>query len=183
MRIIAFGHRQDVGKSTAARFLAAELRLKGENVVQAGFADKVKDVAYQLYAWAGLQPGHHYELLENYHLKNIVLPKISRTPRDLWIGVGNGIRQATGYDGTWLDYLFKTLKFETLIITDLRFPAEADGILREGGQIYRIDRSATKKVTDGADDPLENYTRWTGIIENNATLNDFHRQIVNIIGK
>lgn len=183
MKTVAFGHRQNVGKSTATRFLISELRIKnrGIHIQQAGFADKVKDVAFQLFSWAGLMPGHHYE--ENYTLKNIILPKLGKTPRQLWIGVGNGIRQATGYDGTWLDYLVYNTKCDLLVVSDLRFPAEADGLLKAGGLLFRIDRDDAAKVTDGADEPLANYDSWTEIIKNNGSLNDLHKQIMAVIEK
>lgn len=178
MRIIAFGHRQDVGKSTAARFLIGELRIRNPNirVVQANFSDKVKTVAYDLYAWSGLQPGHYYE--DNYHLKNITLPLIGKSPRELWIGVGNSIR--TIYDPTWSDYLFKTVHADVLVIGDMRFPTEANAVVATGGCIYRIDRDSAKKITDSADDPLADYTGWTGIIPNNTTLGDFHKEIMKL---
>ena len=160
--------------------MTSELRIehKGINIIQAGFADKVKDVAYQLFSWAGLQPGSYYET--NYKLKNEILPAIGKTPRQLWIGVGNGIRQATGHDDTWLDYLIHNIKADILIIYDLRFPAEAEGIKKHGGYIFRIDRDAAPKYDDGADDPLADYTGWTGIIENNGSLNDLHKKIVQL---
>lgn len=168
MKILAFGHRQNTGKSTLTRFLVSELRIMGKNVKQAGFADMVKCVAHQLFAWGGLMPAHYYD--DNYDKKNIVLDKIGKSPRDLWIGVGNGIRQATGYDGVWSQYLFNTVKADVLIISDLRFPGEAEAIRAAGGFNYRIDRDCAVKVTDGADDPLEDYTGWEGIIDNNSDL-------------
>lgn len=185
MKIIGFGHRKGVGKDTAANFLLTELRvtMPKSRIVKAGFADKVKDVAYQVYAWAGLQQASHYDIPENYNLKDTILPAIGLTPRKLWIGVGNGIRAATSYDGTWLDYLFKGTKADVLIISDVRFPAEADGILSEGGKVYRIDCPWIKKVSDGADEPLENYTNWSGIINNDVQCNftSFYGQVIDTI--
>lgn len=180
MKIIAFGHRQGVGKSTFTRFLIGELRMhnKGIHIVQAAFSDKVKDVAYQLFGWAGLQPGHYYET--DYLLKNQILPEIGLTPRQLWIGVGNGVRQATGFDDTWGQYLLHYTKADLLVINDLRFPAEADLIKRHGGTVYRIDRQSSVQVTDGADDRLANYESWTGYIDNNGTLNDLHKRAVQL---
>lgn len=182
MKIIAFGHRQDVGKSSAARFLTTELRLtrKGIDIQQCGFADKVKDIAYQLYNWAGLYPGSYYDDPDHYPLKNVVLEKINRTPRQLWIGIGNGLRQQAHPD-TWLDYLFKNPKAHIMIISDLRFPNEADGILANGGAVIKIVRDSAKVVTDGADDPLESYDKWTEVIDNNGSLNDLHRKVMKIM--
>lgn len=182
MKFIAFGHRKRVGKDTAARFLISDLRIRmpGKKIVKVGFADKVKDVAFQIYSWAGLMPGEFYEDDRHMHLREVVLPKIGKTPRQLWIGVGNGIRQASSYDGTWLDYLLNTVQADVVVIKDMRFPTEADGIKAAGGVIYKIDRPSEPKVTDGADDPLEDYTGWTGLIKNDTTLNEFHRIITEI---
>jgi len=183
MKILAFGHRQRVGKSSLTRFLISELRIrtKGINVVQAGFADKVKNVSHQLFGWAGLKPGPYYE--DHYEEKNSILPLLNKTPRQCWIGVGNGIRQAVDYDGTWGDYLFHNIKADLLIISDLRFIAEANDILKYGGFIYRIDRDSEPKVSDGADDPLSDYDKWTGIIHNNGNLNDLHKEAIKLIEK
>lgn len=184
-QIIGFGHRKRTGKDTCARFLVTELRTryKGISIVKLGFADKVKDVAYQIFGWAGLMPGEFYEEPQNAHLREEILPLIGKTPRQLWIGVGNGVRQACGLDDAWLLYALKHNKADVLIFKDLRFPAEADGILAEGGAIYRIDCPWAPVVTDGADDPLQEYDRWTGIIHNNERDNQrhLHSQVMEII--
>src|SRR4051812_22321919 len=99
-KIIAFGHRKEVGKDTAAKYLITELKLRypGINIQKHGFADKVKDVAQQIYSWADLKSGEYYERLGNHYLKEVILPKLGKTPRQVWIGVGNGVRNAVGYD-------------------------------------------------------------------------------------
>ncbi len=180
MKIIAFGHRKKVGKDTAVRFLSQEIRLKkpGCNIMVAGFADKVKDVAYQLYAWAELQPKHYYD--SNYPEKEIVLPKIGLTPRAIWIGVGNGIRLAVS-DQTWAEYLFNQPKVDYLFINDLRFPTEADHIKQRGGKVIRIDRPDQPKDTDGADDPLESYDSWDGILLNDKGIKEFHTTVMGLL--
>lgn len=185
MKIIAFGHRKRVGKDTSARFLISDLRLRmhGKKIVKAGFADKVKDVAHQIYGWAGLREGDFYEDDRNAHLREVVLPLIGKTPRQLWIGVGNGVRAATGYDGTWLDYLLNATVADVLVLKDLRFPAEADGVLAKGGWVYKIVKPDEPEVTDGADEPLANYDRWTGVIDNDSCLKSLHEKIMAISGR
>lgn len=180
MKIIAFGHRKNVGKDTAVRFLSQELRLKkpGCNIMVAGFADKVKDIACQLYSWAGLQPKHYYDT--NYAEKEVVLPKIGLTPRAIWIGVGNGIRAAVT-DRTWAEYLFNQPAVGFLFINDLRFPTEADHIKQRGGKVFRIDRPDQPKVTDGADEPLEGYDGWDGILLNDKGIKEFHATVMELL--
>ncbi len=159
------------------------MKFSGIRINSAGFADQVKKVSYDIFAWAGLQPGPYYEEAQNYPLKNVILPKINKTPRQIWVGVGNGVRQAVGHDDTWLDYLINNVNTDVLIISDLRFPAEANGLLKYGGFIYKIDRDSEPKVTDGADDPMEDYTNWTGVIKNNGTLKDLHKQVSSLVDK
>lgn len=168
MKIIALGHRKRTGKDTLARFLVTELRLKysGLNIKKLGFADKVKDIAFQVYGWGGLHPGVFYEQPENEHLREVVLPKLGKTPRQIWIGVGNGIRAACDLDDCWLLHALESYKADVLIFKDLRFVAEAEGILARGGKIYRLDCPWAPIATDGADNVLANYTNWNRIFLN-----------------
>ncbi len=181
MRIVAFGHRQGVGKDTAARFLISELRIKypGINIQKVGFADKLKDIANQLFSWGGLRPGHYYDSDNTHAHKNVILPILGKTPRDLWIGIGNRLRDV--HDTVWLDYVFKYVKADVLVISDCRFPNEANGILGQGGLLYRIDRANQIKLSDGADDTLSDYDKWSSVITNDGTLNDFHSKITSLI--
>ena len=180
MKILSFGHRKNVGKSTATRFLVQEIRLAqpGSNILLAGFADKVKDISYQLYSWAGLQPKYYYD--KNYSEKEIILPKIGKTPREIWIHIGNSIR-SDGYDWTWAEYLFNQSKVDYLFIDDLRFSVEAEYIKDRGGHVIKIDRPDQPKVSDGADEPLEDYLKWDGIILNNKGIKEFHTSVMALL--
>lgn len=175
---IAFGHRKRVGKDTAARFLRSEIRIKrhGSDIQTHGFADKLKDICYQLYSWAGLQPGDHYEEPEHNHEKDVVLPLIGKSPRQIWIDVGNGIRERV-YRDTWLDYLLHNIKCDICIIKDMRFPNEAEKILEKGGFVYKIERDSIVQDIDGADDPLEGFMMWSGVLKNNGTLQELNGTI------
>ncbi len=183
MRIVAFGHRKRVGKDTAAKFLISHTRMTypGLNVRKAGFSDKVKSIACELFCKHGLQAGDFYEEPQNAHLRYERLPGIEKTPVELWIGVGNGLRAAT-VNSVWYDYLLGNVRADLLVVKDMRFPGEADGILSQGGLVYRIDRPGVRQDNDGADDQLVGYDRWSGVITNDGDLNDLHAKIVAIAG-
>ncbi len=178
---IAFGHRKRVGKDTAGRFLCSDLRIakRNSNIQVASFATKLKDVCFQLYGWAGLMPGEFYDEPQNEHLKDVVLPLLGKTPRRVWIEMGTHVGR-TIFGDTWTEYLFRNTKCDVCIIRDMRFPNEADQVLARGGLVYRIDRADAPNDSDEADDPLANYDKWSGIIENNGTLGDFNRHIIGI---
>lgn len=181
MKIIAFGHRKRTGKDTAANFLVSHLRMTypGINVQKRGFADKLKAVAHELYAHHGLKPGSYYEEPENAHLRYVKLPGIGMTPVEIWIALGNGVRDRV-HEATWYEYLLNSSRVDVLVVKDMRFPREAEGILALGGHVYRIDRDVAPVDADGADDQLVNFDKWTGKISNNGTLQDFHREVVQI---
>lgn len=181
MLLIAFGHRTKVGKDSAAKLLKSHLRLRivGSNIQTRGFADKIKDICYQLYAWTGLQTAEYYE--HQTDEKDIVLPKLNKTPRDIWIEVATGIRRA--YDDTWVDYLWNNVKCDICLIRDMRFPNEADRIKKLGGFVFKVTRRAAPVPTalmKSVDDPLENYDGWDAVISNDETLKELNDKVVEI---
>lgn len=180
-KMIAFGHEKNVGKDTAARFLTTHLRMKrkGSNIQKHGFADKLKDQCYQLYSWAGLMPGAWYDEPENRTLKEVALPLIGKSPRRIWIDYGQAVR-ANVLDTTWIDYIHYTYRCDLIIISDLRFPMEADRILQLGGLLFKINRPDIPHTSDEADDPLLEYKRWTANIPNDGSLNLFYERVINI---
>lgn len=182
---IAFGHRKRVGKDTAARYLMVHLRKKYPDkiVEKAGYADKVKSVAYDLFKQYGLQSGDYYDHPDTEHLREVPLPIINKTPRELWIGVGNGIRAACGVDDIWASYLYENTKADFLIISDVRFPTEANSVLDLGGFLFKIECPWALQVTDGADDKLEGFGCWTETIYNTAhnDYNHLYEQIDSLI--
>src|SRR5262249_35705501 len=105
MQILAFGHRKYTGKDTAAKFIAADLRIrcKNLNIVRRNFADKLKDVAYEIYGWAGLKPREYYDKYPED--KKYVLPKLNKNVRQIWIEVGMKFREI--YEDTWIDHVLE----------------------------------------------------------------------------
>lgn len=177
---IAFAHRKQSGKSTASKFLSSYLRLKrhGSNIQTAAFADKLKLLSYELFGWAGLQQGSYYDQDETMKEKEIILPLIGKSPRTIWIEVGNKMREI--YPTIWIDSLLHSPQLkgcDICLITDLRYPNEADAVHQAGGYIYKIDRKDAPNTSDVADDALLDYSEWDGVIENNSTLKDFNAKI------
>jgi hypothetical protein len=170
MQVLAFGHQKRVGKDESSKIAMSYLRLSGkyQNVQKKGFADKVKQQCYELYQWAGLQPGPYYDDPANAHLREQVLPLIGQTPRQLWIGHGMAVRQY--YPNVWVDYLLKSTRAQFLIVSDMRFPNEAEAIHSLGGKVIKIVRPSIIHTSDAADDPLLDYTGWDDILVNDSDI-------------
>ncbi len=183
MQIIAFGHEKEVGKDTAAGFVMTYLRSNSivRRVQKHGFADKLKDVCYQLYSWAGMMPGPWYEeSAERRKLKDKKLMKLGKSPREIWIAFGNEVKNAA-YRDTWIDYLLQGIQCDFLLVSDLRFPYEADRIRGLGGKVIKIVRPSIPHTSDAADDALLNYDGWDAVISNDGSLNSFYKAVSGIV--
>jgi hypothetical protein len=177
--IIAFGHEKLVGKDTACRFLATHLRtvVKAKSVEKRAFADKLKQMCFELYAWAGLMQGSYYE--EHPELKEVVLPLLGLSPRQIWIKFGTLVVREV-YPKSWISYLFNNSKADYLFLSDMRFPEEADEVRFRGGIVIRILRPSILHTSDLADDPLLDYKNWSHTIINDGSLHDFHKKVIDV---
>ena len=173
MKIIALGHKKNVGKNTFAKFVMTYLRCERPDlkIKQISFAAKLKDISYQLYSWAGLERGIYYE--SHREVKEEILPQIGKSPREIWIEVGNKLREV--YPNTWIDYALNHLVADIIIITDLRFKNEASVIWQNNGQLIRIDRPEVLQGTDPAEVDLNDWPHWDTVINNHGTLRDLNQ--------
>jgi len=178
MKIVAFGYKKGVGKSTAGKFLATFLKIENPDlkIKQISFAAKLKDISYQLYSWAGIKRGVYYE--SHYQEKEFILPRLGLSPRQIWIGVGNKLREV--YKNTWINFALFGIKADIIIITDLRFCNEAAAVLETGGRLIKINRHNITQGTDPAEIDLDSWSEWHDIIDNGGSLQDLNSTIEQI---
>jgi len=183
MLIIGIGYKKGRGKDSSCNLLKDWLSETKPDlkVRKIGFADKLKDIAYQLYSWAGLQPGEFYESDTGYKLKEVVLPLMCMSPRDIWIGVGNRLRDV--YQDTWIAYaLYGVKNADVVLIKDLGYPNEGDAIVRAGGFCYNVTRPDQPFGTDGREVSLDGWPNFADTLENNGTLHDLRATVIQKIG-
>lgn len=175
MQIIGFGHRRRVGKDQISKFIDTILKIERPKlkVVKVSFAAKLKETTYELYKWAGLERGVFYESEQGAKLKEVVLPAIGKSPRQIWIEVGNKLREV--YADTWIDCALKNFpNADVILITDVRFPNEVAKIQIMGGKVYKIIRPGEPMSDDASDSALDGFLGWDGQIENNSDLDAFY---------
>ena len=175
MIIIGFGHRRRVGKDQISKFIDTILKIERPKlkVVKVSFAAKLKETTYELYKWAGLERGIFYESEQGAKLKEVVLPAIGKSPRQIWIEVGNKLREV--YADTWIDCALKNFpNADVILITDVRFPNEVAKIQIMGGKVYKIIRPGEPMSDDASDSALDGFLGWDGQIENNSDLDAFY---------
>lgn len=181
--IIGFGYKSRVGKDTAAKFFLQEFRIRPElrnkykNCQHKMFAWKLKQMCYELYAWAGVKEPIYYE--NNPEERYKIIPTLGCHVVDLWIKFGNCIRENVCPE-TWCNYLlYVSTGCDGLFISDLRFPNEAEAIKKKGGILVNIKNSRGKE--NKSDKFLDNYTGWDYEIENEGTLNEYYGKLENLL--
>ena len=188
--IIGLGHRKRVGKDTFAGFLEEELTERGYDVYHLSFARNMKDIAETLFGMYGLRDAYHYE--HNPEQREQVLPRILKSPRQLWIEFGNAVRYI--FPEIWVDRLRDQMESCSLhntmnpggpaafIITDVRYLNEACAIRSMGGKLIKVNRAEVPPSDDVADSALANYTGWDREINNDLTL-DYLSRMAGIVAR
>jgi hypothetical protein len=176
MKIIALGCQKSVGKSSLAKFLITILRKRnsGLKIEQISFADGVKDVSFKVFGWMGLKHGEYYE--NHYNEKEIPL-KCGLSPRDIWIAVGNKMREID--DKAWIESALANTTADIVIISDLRYLSEAITLTERKACLVRIHRDVPRG-TDPAEVSLLDWLDWCQEIDNNGTLSDLYQKAGNL---
>jgi len=182
MRIIGFGHSKRAGKDTIAEMVAGHLRT-GTNwsVQMTGFADKLKEVCHNLYGWDGLMGKDFYNTPEGAPLREVPLPTIGKSPRQIWIDMGTPAVRERVYDMTWVEFTLRPANPpDVLIIPDVRFPNEAQRIHELGGILVQVERPGFPAGNDVADQALVGYEGWTAKVTNDRDLQylDYWAEII-----
>ena len=173
--ILGFGATAQVGKDTAAEFIENNY----PTAKRVAFADKLKMIAIMLF---GLTHEQCYGPVE---IKEKIDPRYNLTPREILQGIGEKMREI--YEDIWVDTVFYTTipelrkqGYDKFIISDVRYPNEADTINDKGGVVVKIERQ-DGGVSVGANHSSEtamiNYNLYHKILENNGTLDKFFADV------
>jgi hypothetical protein len=136
------------------------------------WAWKMKQIAHELYGWAGVEPPEHYETKEGEQDRDIKLTKLASTlfPEgptvvEVWVAIGTPAFRESVYPRTWIDYILKQGQGnDVLVIPDCRFPNEIEALKDEGGWCYRCVREGFPGRDTVADRALRGKEVWDGTI-------------------
>lgn len=164
---IGLGHYKRTGKDSFADFLVAEVaRLDPRlRVRKRSLAWKLKQICFELYAWGGLREPEFYETPEGGALREIVLPALRKSPRQIWIDFGTTAVRECVYEHTWRDYLFNARHdCDVLIVPDVRFLNEVREFEIRNGILIKIVRPGYGPGQNRPDRELLAYRRWNNVI-------------------
>ncbi len=209
MKLIGLGYIARSGKDTIADYLVNEHGFKKASYITSmkealrsifGFDDR------QLYGDLKEVPDPFWDerltLVENN--SGVVCPvdrlditqtlkdRLPITPRLIMQLMGTEAGRNVFGQNLWVDSCMRNLHksgHDRWVIADVRFPNEADAILKEGGRVYQVNRSAAGATGGATAHPsevaLNNYQKWTGSIENNSSFGDLYRAVerLNLTGE
>ncbi len=178
--IIGLGHQRNVGKDVAKSviyetFLDAR-KHGGRNptVVSGAFANPLYETCENLYGWAGMRSKEFYDTDAGRAVKEDVLPLLGKSPRQILIDMGMAVRNNV-FEDTWVKRGLHT-DCDVLLLSDMRFPNEAEMIREANGVLIKITRPALGGISLPASDPdmqLNSWADWDFTICNTDTLDGF----------
>lgn len=177
-KIIAFCGYARSGKDTAAAVLVEQ------GWQRVAFADAVRDFALVINPWIGVE-----SIRNNYegalyteiplcrHLREIVSvsgwddAKKNPHVRQLLIDIGMGGREKL-FPTIWMDVVRRKIEAteSDIVLTDCRFPNEAEMIHGMGGKVVRIDRPGIEP--QGAPDLAVDEIKFDGLLVNDKTVEE-----------
>jgi hypothetical protein len=184
MKIIGLGHYSRTGKDSLANALVASLHELDPKlrVVKLPFAWKLKDVACQLYGWAGLKDMAYYDTKEHEHERDVVIPAIGKTPVQIWVALGTPAIREQVHDRTWIDYVLHAVDTDVLIIPDVRFPNEVEAIKDHGGKLVKVVRPGYGPRKTKADRALLGWDGWDYVFGGSGQMLELQRRASDMAG-
>lgn len=130
------------------------------------FASKLKQIC-------SLLSGLPYEYFEKQDLKDTYISAFEITCREMLQQFGTDVCRNWKSD-IWVQALFADYRMiDNWVITDVRFPNEADAIRHEGGVMIRLNALYAKKSVHLSETALDDYPRFDIIVDmNNYTLDE-----------
>ena len=176
--LIGFGHRSGHGKDTAANYLVTHLNIMKPDIVikKINLADKLKDVAYDLYKWAGVKKAIYYE--NNRDARSLIIPELNCTVVDLWVDIGEKMREI--YLKTWIKYVKQQGETcDILISADVRHENEIEIY----DLVYKVENPRIpRREGKSIDDNLEGFDAWSGVILNSGDHGRLNRMMEGLAG-
>lgn len=171
MKIIAIGHYKRVGKDTFADMLIGACRTIDPSlrIIKKSWAWKLKQICFELYAWAGLREPEFYDTKEGEPLREVILPAIGKSPRQIWIDFGTKAVRENVYEGTWRDYLMQVdHNCDVMLLPDTRFFNEIGGVEQKGGHTVKMLRPGYAPGDNKPDRELLEFRGWRNYVFNTS---------------
>lgn len=203
VNLIGISGKMGSGKDEVGETIQSLSKTKGTSRREDGISlpvYQIKKFAYKVKEVAALFTGIDVEIFEDQEFKSKPLGKEwlfdehTLTGRELLQKIGTEVGRSI-HPETWINALFSDYTLElrrvpninggttiadgypNWIITDVRFPNEADAIRARGGVVIRVNRPTVVIDQHASEISLDDYNKFDYIIENTGSLDDLHRNV------
>lgn len=169
------------GKDTVGQIL-----VKNHGFTRLSFADNVRKAVLRLDPWINETPQHWRDREGDFSRTEPMIQRLSKwvdvygyeycktqfpEVRRLLQVMGTEVGREMFGQQSWVEMVAREVeKYDNVVITDVRFPNEANFIRWNGGIIVKVIRDGVGPVNDHASEALDFEVQ--GFIENNGTLDD-----------
>lgn len=169
--IIGLSGYAQTGKDTVADYLVKE-----HGFVRVAFADKLRNVLYDLNPMVGQEPLQAKIDVEGWD-KAKQNPEVRRLLQALGVAARVNI-----HPDIWVRAALDSIKNDRVVITDVRFLNEAQAVKDYNGEIWRVTRPGVGAVNAHVSETqMDNYP-FDRVIENNADIYYLHNQVLIAVG-
>jgi hypothetical protein len=85
----------------------------------------------------------------------------------------------------WVKQVFKQIReeeiYKNFVITDVRFPNEANFIKANGGEIWRINRNQNKPINTHASESAMNEYKFDRVVSNDTSIQELEKEIFEVM--
>ena len=182
MEIIGLSGYARSGKDEAAKILVEEF-----GFTRVAFADKLREVLYALdpmvsaTTWRdslGVSPVYLRDVIDEHgwggYKETFFGPEIRRLLQRLGTEAG----RQTLWDSIWVDAALTGHDDDArLVVTDCRFPNEAQAIWDRGGEVWRIMREGVGPANSHPSETSLDNVDFQAYVHNDGTLEEFRKSI------
>ena len=165
--IIGISGKKRSGKDTIYELIRG---LNGIRPRRAAFGDQIKE---EVAGVTGVDVDHIEEHKERF-----------RPMLQWW---GTDFRRHYNGESYWLDKMQSKMQAirgrEVLVITDVRYPNEAELVKKAGGIMIRVERETGLEDTHSSENLLDNFEGFDYRLNNNGTLFDLGEKVARIVAQ
>lgn len=176
MEIIGLSGFARVGKDEVAQILVNDYGFK-----RVAFADKLRDVLYQLNPMVGFDRHaslYVQDVIDHYGWNGYKETEYGPEIRRLLQRLGTEAGRQTLWDSIWIDAAFNNVDSDKVVVTDARFFNEFDAVRDRGGSIWRIERPGVGPLNSHASEmEAIDYPNFEVVLQNDGTLEDLQRKV------
>lgn len=190
MEIIGLSGYARSGKDEAAKILVEEYGFK-----RVAFADKLREVLYALdpiitcnaeyhgmipprNKYAGPVYGRLSNIIDQFGWDGYKESPWSDEVRALLQRLGTEAGRQTLWDSIWVDAALTGHPEDArLVVTDCRFPNEAEAIQQRGGKVWRVSRAGVGPANSHPSETSLDEWQFDAWVNNSGSLEDYHNAV------